>query len=1086
MRLSRFSIRRPVFTFVSMILVLILGAVSFLNIPIKLIPEINPPIGVVVTNYSGASPKEVVEKVSKPLEESLSTIEGLNTISSTSQEGASLVLLQFSWATSLEEVQDEILSNMKSVPLPDEASEPRFLKFDPSQFPIIQLSLTSSESKQELEELAEDLKEELTKTEGVASVNLSGLTTDEVKVSLDQDALKKYSMSQGEVVDLIRANATSLPGSPIETNGQHLTTRVMSTIDSIDILKKIAVGVNPTNGEKIYLQDVATVAIEEKKSETITRTNEEPSILLSVLQQSDANTAEVSKAFQKKLNEILDENEKYDSIEAEILFDQGEYIQKAIGNMLNTLLLGGTFAMIVLFLFLRNVKSPLIIGIAIPYSVIVTFVLMFFSDFTLNIMTLGGLALGIGMLVDNAIVVIENIYRHLSMGKEPKKAAYEGAKEMGPAIIASTFTTIAVFLPVVFISGIIGDLFTEFSLTIAFSLFASLFVALTVVPMLASIWLKKPRKNIEKERQQSSYQKSLERAIKWSLRNRLAVIAIASVLFLTSIFGFFKVGAVFLPATDEGYFTIDVKLENGTALSETAKVVENIENVLKEKEDVDVYVSLIGSTQEESFRGTSNTNIAEMYVKMIDFNEREQSTFDFVDDVKKEIEKAAARANENAEVSFNLQSSTGSEPNTLTFNVKDTNETRLNESVDKIQQALEELEDVNEVTNDLAETVEELQITVDREKAFSHGLTPIQVGMAVKNATRGVDAIQMTNEEDGKLYMVNVAYKEDVTKDVNALKTLLIKKADGTFVQLNEVATIERGEGPTEIRRIDKQGAVQFTVKYANDTNLGAISQKVDEKIADLELPEETEITFGGDRELLESSMDDMALAFVLAIVFIYLVMAAQFESLKYPFVIMFTVPLMIVGVGLTLFASNTPISITVVIGLIVLAGIVVNNAIVIVDYINQLKARGMKSYDAIVEAVKVRIRPVLMTAFTTILGLLPLAIGMGEGSEVNQPMGLTVIGGLISSTFLTLFVIPVIYSLFDKETRRMNKKYATPDGQLIPAYLLEEKVERTEETSPSVPPKHPSKYEKEDLAAMLEQLLQMVKDDDSKKDEKE
>ncbi|WP_243292229.1 efflux RND transporter permease subunit [Bacillus sp. FJAT-47783] len=1088
MRLSRFSIRRPVFTFVTMMLVLILGVVSFMNIPLKLIPEINPPIGVVVTNYSGASPTEVVEKVSKPIEESLSTIEGLDTISSTSQEGASLVLLQFSWATKIDEVQDEILSNIKSVPLPDEVNEPRFLKFDPSQFPIIQLSLTSTSDEKELQALAEDLKDELTKTEGVASVNLSGVTAEEVKVELNQDQLKKYQLSQSEIVDVIRANDTSLPGSPIETDGKELTTRVISTIDSVDTLKNLNVGVNPKTGAKIKLSDVADVGIKEKHADTITRANQKPSVLLSVLQQSDANTAQVSKAFQEKLNELLDENEKYEAVKADILFDQGEYVQKAIGNMLNTLILGGTFAMIVLFLFLRNVKSPLIIGIAIPYSVIVTFVLMYFSDFTLNIMTLGGLALGIGMLVDNAIVVIENIYRHLSMGKEPKKAAYEGAKEMGPAIIASTFTTIAVFLPVVFITGIIGDLFTEFSLTIAFSLFASLFVALTVVPMLASRWLKKPRKNIEKERQESVFQQALERAVKWSLRNRAIVIILTIFVFAASIFGFTQVGAVFLPKTDEGYFTIDITLENGTALSETTKVIENVEQVLEDEEDVEVYVSLIGSTQEESFRGTSNANIAQMYVKMVDFTEREQSTFDFVDDVKKDIEQAAEQANKTAEVSLNLQSSTGSEPNTLTFNVKDQDSMRLEENVDRIQNALSELDDVNEVTNDLAETVEELQVKVDREKALSNGLQPIQIAMIVKEATRGTDALQMTNEENGQIYMINVAYHEEVIKDVKALESLLIKKADGSFITLKDVATIERGEGPTEIRRIDKQSAVQFTVKYANDTNLGAISREVDEKIADLELLDETEITFGGDRELLESSMDDMILAFVLAIVFIYLVMAAQFESLKYPFVIMFTVPLMIIGVGLTLFATNTPISITVVIGLIVLAGIVVNNAIVIVDYMNQLKASGMKTYDAIIHAVKVRIRPVLMTAFTTILGLLPLAIGMGEGSEVNQPMGLTVIGGLISSTFLTLFIIPVVYSFFDKETRKLNKKYVTPDGQLIPAYLLEEKVERDvheEEGKAQVPAEPQNTYRKEEIAGMLEHLLKMVKEDDSKDKDK-
>ncbi|WP_083978771.1 efflux RND transporter permease subunit [Bacillus alveayuensis] len=1033
MRLSRFSIRRPVFTFVTMILVLILGGVSFFNIPLKLIPEINPPIGVVVTNYSGASPKEVVEKVSKPLEESLSTIEGIDTISSTSQEGASLVLLQFSWTTNIDDVQDEIQSRISDVPLPDDAGKPRFLKFDPSQFPIIQLSLTSTGDQNELEELAEDLKEELSKTEGVASVNLSGITAEEVKVELDQEKLKQYQLSQTEVVDLIRANNVSMPGNPIETDGKVLTTRVISNIDSVEALKNLTIGINPANGKDIKLQDLGEVALKETESETITRANQKPAVLLSVLQQSDANTAEVSKAFQEKLNELLNDHEKYVAIEAKLLFDQGEYIQKAIGNMVNTLLLGGSFAMVVLFLFLRTIKSPLIIGIAIPYSVIVTFVLMYFSNFTLNIMTLGGLALGIGMLVDNSIVVIENIYRHLSMGKDPKRAAYDGAKEMGSAIIASTFTTIAVFLPVVFISGIIGQLFTEFSLTIAFSLFASLFVALTIVPMLASRWLKKPPKNIEKDRQESVALLTLEKVLKWSLKNRAVVLVLTLVFLGISILGFTRVGAVFLPSTDEGYFTIDIALENGTAISETEKVINNIEQVLEDEDDVDVYVSLIGSTQEESFRGTTKSNIAQIYVKMVALEKRDRSTFDFVDDVKKEIEQAAHKVHQSADVSFNLQSSTGSTPNTLTFDVKDSDKKRLEENVARIQEAISDLENVSEVSNDLSETVEELQMVVDRQKALSNGLQPAQIGLIVNNATRGIDAIQMTNENDGEIYTVNVVYDKDVAKDVSALKSLLIKKPDGTFIPLKEVASFDIGKAPTEITRMDKQSAVQFTVKYTNNTNLGAISQEIDKKIEELELPDETEVSFSGDRELLESSIDDMVLAFVLAVVFIYLVMAAQFESLKYPFVIMFTVPLMVIGVGIILFATNTPISITVVIGLIVLAGIVVNNAIVIVDYINQLKAKGMKSYDSIVQAVKVRLRPILMTAMTTILALIPLALGLGEGSEVNQPMGLTVIGGLISSTFLTLIVIPIMYSLFDRETRRMNnKKYATPDGQLF------------------------------------------------------
>jgi len=1082
MKISHFSIRRPVFTLVTMILVLILGAVSVINIPLKLIPEINPPIGVVVTNYDGAGPSEVVEKVSKPLEEALSTVQGLDTITSTSQENASLVIMQFSWTTHIDDIQDEIRTIMEDVPLPDDAGDPRFLTFDPSQFPIVQLSLTSTDKEEQLQSLAEELEQELTKTEGVASVNLSGLQTDEVSVEIDQQKLEQFSLSQSEIVDTIRANSVTLPGDPVMTDGKQLTTRVISSIDSIDVLKSLVLKKDLVNGENITIGDVAIVAITQKDSNTITRANKDSSLLVSVLQQSDANTAAVSDAFQEKLSTILSE-EKYESVDAEIIFDQGEYIDQAIGNMVNTLLIGGVFAMLILFLFLRSVKSPLIIGIAIPYSVIVTFVLMYFSNFTLNIMTLGGLALGIGMLVDNAIVVIENIYRHLSMGKKPKEAAYQGAKEMGPAIIASTLTTVAVFIPVVFISGIIGDLFTEFALTIAFSLFASLFVALTIVPMLASQLLKSPNRNLEKVRRESAFMLSLDNTIKWALRNRAVVLGLTLVIFAVSLYGVTRVGAVFLPNTDEGFFTIDVNLENGTALSETSKVIDAMEEELEKEENVDLFVSLIGSTQEESFRGTGSTNIAEIYVKLKGLEDRNVSTFDLIDSLQKPLEKVAKAQNNTTELSFNTQSSTGSTPNTLTFHVKNTDETRLQESVAKIDRALVEINDVEEMSNDLTETVEEVQITVDREKALENGLTPAQIGMVVNDVTRGIDAVQMTNERDNKIYMVNVRYDETVRENVDDLKKLLLKKPDNSFVELGELTTIQVGEGPVSIQRIDKQPAVQYTLRYSNSTNLGDISELVDKEIEELDLPDETEISFSGDRELLESTLDDMLLAFILAIIFIYIVMAAQFESFKYPFVIMFTVPLMLIGVAVALVMTNSPISLTVVIGLIVLAGIVVNNAIVIVDFINQKKEQGFKTYDALVESVKVRLRPILMTALTTILGLVPLALGLGEGTEINRPMGITVIGGLISSTFLTLFIIPIIYSLFDRETRRMNKKYVTPEGQLIPAYLIEDRInreyseekEKLETRQEKLP--EPSKYDRDDMVNMLEQMIEIVKE---------
>lgn len=1088
MRISDFSIKRPIFTLVTMFLVLILGAVSLMNIPLKLIPDLNPPVGVVVTSYPGASPDEVVEKATKPLEENLATLPGIKTLTSTSQESANFILMQFSWTTDIDEIQNEVIQRLDQTQLPDEADKPRFMKFDPAQFPIIQLSLSADEEPEALRRLAEQLNLELTKVEGVASVNLSGTAIKEVRVELDQEKLRDFKLSQADVVDVIESNNISMPGDPVLTEGKELTTRIISSIDSLDTLKKLTVTVDPATGDKVSLEDISEVQLASQDDRTITRTNQSPSVLLSILQQSDANTAEVSNQFIQKLDDLL-EKEQFENIESEILFDQGDYIKLAIGNISNSLILGGAFAMIVLFFFLKNVKSPLIIGISIPYSVIFTFVLMYFSNFTLNIMTLGGLALGIGMLVDNSIVVIENIYRHLSMGKDPKTAASDGAKEVGGAITASTLTTVAVFLPVVFITGIIGELFKEFALTISFSLFASLAVALTVVPMLASRLLKSPKANIETKRQESGLMRSLEKSIKWSLRNRAVVIAITMLLLAAGSFGMTTLGTQFLPNTDEGFFTVRMELENGTALSETEKVISALEEELKDEEEIDTYVSLIGTTQEGSFRGSKNANIAELYIKMKGLDQRERSTFEFADDIKKDLENAASKVNETAELSFNMQSSSGTAPNTLTFSVKDTDPNRLTENADKIYNALKDLDDVTELSTDLVDTVEEIQITVDREKALEQGLAPAQVAMAVNDVTRGNRATQMIDEESN-IYGVFVEYDREVTQDIDNLKKLLIKKPDGNYAALSDVTNIERGEGPVNIQRINQQDAVQFTLKYKSSTNMGAMSKAVDKEIADLDLPEGTEIVFSGDRELLESSIEDLILAFVLAIIFIYLVMAAQFESLKYPLVIMFTVPLMVIGVAIALTATQTPISLTAIIGIIVLAGIVVNNAIVIVDYINQKKENGLKTYDAMIISVKDRARPILMTALTTILGLVPLALGLGEGTEINQPMGIALIGGLISSTFLTLFVIPVVYSFFDRDTRRLNKMYATPDGHLVPAYLLEERVDKDWNHNKSAEDKNQlqtseaSSYSRDDMAAMLEELLKIVKEDSKEKKE--
>ncbi|MDW0115916.1 efflux RND transporter permease subunit [Sporosarcina thermotolerans] len=1015
MKISNFSIRRPVFTIVTMLLVIILGTVSFFKIPVTLIPELNPPVAVVVTNYPGASSTEVSEKLTKPLEASLSTSPGLKSMQSSSQEGANFILLMFDWSTKIDDVQLDIMQRIDQVPVPEGAKAPRFMKFDPAQFPVIQLSLRTNAEGADIRELSERLETELRRTNGVASVTVSGKLVEEVQVILDQSKLESNGMVQSDIVQAIQANNVSMPGEPIETqDGKQLTTRIISSLTSVTDIQNITVGTHPLTGKKVKISEVGKVALLEAPVSSETRANDQKAVLMSVLQESGANTATVSTAFKNALDKLLKQDE-FKDIKADILFDQGDYVKLAIGNIGQSLILGGLFAMLVLFFFLRGIKSPIIIGVAIPYSVIVTFVLMFFANFSLNIMTLGALALGIGMLVDNAIVVIENIERHLAMGKDRVDAARDGAKEISGAITASTLTTLAVFVPVIFISGLIGQIFTEFALTISFSLFASLVVALTVVPMMASRMLNKPKGNIDARRRRSKAFNNFERSVKWSLKHRAFILIMTGILLVGSGFGLFKVGTEFLPPTDEGFFSISVKLPNGSSLTATNEVVKRIEDKLKEEEEIEVYVSLVGGTQQSMAQGSSKTNTAEMYVKLVPLSDRGRSVFEFIDDVQPEVLELVG---DDARVSFDMQTAAGSNPNTLSFSLKDTDEARLKNAVEKVNNELRKLDSVLKVTNNLQDTIEEIHIDVNREKASDLGLVPYQIAQTVNTITRGTFASQIVDENE-KVISVIVRYDEKYRDSIEALNKIKLRTQMGNFVALKDVATISIAEGPVSIRRVDQAHSVTFNVKYVSSLSMGDMTTKVEEMINGIDISEETEMSYGGDRELFDNAIDDMLLAIALAVVLVYIVMAAQFESFKYPFVIMFSVPLMVIGVAAGLLITSTPISVTAIIGILVLVGIVVNNGIVLVDYINQRKEAGMTSYDAIIASVRDRVRPILMTALTTILGLLPLALGIGEGTEMNQPMGIAVIGGLISSTFLTLYIVPIIYSLFDQQTRK-------------------------------------------------------------------
>ena len=1028
MKLADFSIRRPKFTIVVMIILMLLGIVSLTRLPLQLMPNIQPPIAAVATTYQGAGPEEVMEDVTKPIESELSSVNGLKNISSQSQESSSVVILEFGYDMTIDEVESDITRALESVQLPEQAGDPAFLEFDISMMPSIQMAVTSSgEDVAEYQGQVDDLVTELENIEGVASISQNGTVVEEIQVNLDIDALSKANMTQTDVAGLIEANNISIPNATIVDSDSRtsISTRTVSNIDGVETLRELVIADLP-GGETMTLDDIADVSVEEQDSNSITRLNQDNALSIDVMLSSDANASNVNSEFKEVLNEKLDEDE-FSNLTVETLYDEGEYIDLAINSVYTSLISGAVLAMIILFAFLRNLKAPLIIGLAIPFSVITTFALLFFTNISINLMTLGGLALGIGMLVDNSVVVIENIYRHLSMGKNPKKAASDGTKEVASAIIASTLTTAAVFAPVVFVSGLVGQLFTPLAITVVFSLFASLFVALTVVPMISSRILDAPKENIEKARSERPYMKLLTKFTRWTLQHRLLVMIITVLLMAAGILGIVNQGMTLMPESDEGALTIEIEKEQGTIYEDTFETVQSIENQLEDYSEVEMYLSNVGSLQ-PMMSMSEETNKASITATLVSQADRNVTTNEFISNIEDEIEGL----DESAEINVIPMSQSGisSEPNTLMLRVSDDNAERLAESEATIIEELEADGSIDSVASSREDMVEEMQIRVDRDAARENGLQPAQIGQALYEASNGVEA--STVEANNDYLSINVKYPDTYLDSVSNFETLEIPNAEGEYVPISEVAELEETEMLPLITRNDQEETSELTVTYSSDMSLNEAGTHVEDIVSAADFSEDTHYSVGGDLEMLGDAIPQMLLAIVLGVVFIYLVMVAQFESFRHPFIVIMAMPLSIVGVMAALVLTNSPLSVVSFVGIIMLLGIVVNNSILLVDYTNQQKEKGIPTIEALEISVRHRFRPIIITALTTALGMLPLAMGIGEGGEMIAPMGTVVIGGLVSSTFFTLFVIPIFYSYIDKETRNMHKKYMTPEGEVI------------------------------------------------------
>ncbi len=1010
----------------AMILV-VLGSIAFTRLGLDFFPDIEFPTVSVVTSYRGASSEDIENTITRPLEQIINSVNRVNKVNSITIEGASVIMVEFEWGTNLDfaaqDVRDQIALYRSY--LPEEATDPLVIKFNFSQFPIIFGGITADRPTVELKEIIEDeVAPRLERIDGVASVQVFSTDVREILVDIDKAALESLSLSLDQILMALRMENLNLPAGHVVERHSEFLIRTLGEFANVDDIRNTIVG-SAQNGQPVYLRDVAGVRDGLKEARFVSRIQKEKGVIYTISKRSGANTVITAEAVKKELARI--QQTLPEDVEFWPFMDQADMIQQVIRRTANNALVGGILAIFFILVFLRNWRPTLTIGLAIPLSVITTFIALYLAGYTINMLTLGGLALGIGMLVDNAIVVIENIFRRMEEGEGKEEAAKKGAAEVGMAITASTLTTIAVFFPMVFAQGITGKLTRGLALSIAFALLASLFVALTVVPMVASLIFKanhnnarENKKKVQFERARNAYRRILHNALRrrgWVLAGVLGILLLsfAIVPFL---------GTEFMPAMDRDMLILRVKMPVGTSLDETNRVAALVENVMAQEPEVKTVSVQVGSAAEEDpsdlAGGFSNAGTHEgvLWVGLLAQDERDLSDLEVLEKIRKKLPELKDVRFEAMDIG---QMMMGGATAPVEIKVFGKDIYQLREIADDIVGRIQDVEGLRDITHTFAEGKPEYHIRINREQASRLGLMVSQVANTIQTASLGKVATRY--REGNEEVDIRVRFKKQSRDSLDDIKNIPIMTQMNQMIRLNQVASISRGEGPIQINRENQARVVTVQANIAG-RDLGSVVRDIKQRISGVDrgLPPGYFIEFGGQYEDMQEAFIIMAGAFALATLLVYMIMASQFESFRHPFVIMFTIPLAIIGVILALLISGKTVSLPALIGFIILGGIAVNNGIVMVDYINQLKRRGIDKKEAILQGCTVRLRPVLITAFTTIMGMLPMAMSTSQGSEMRAPMAIAVVGGLVATTFLTLFVIPIIYSLFDRVSFKEKK----------------------------------------------------------------
>jgi HAE1 family hydrophobic/amphiphilic exporter-1 len=1023
MKIPEFSVNRKVTTAMLAMIIVVLGFIALTKLGLDFFPDIEFPTVSVITTYRGASPEDIENTITKPLEQVINSVAGVKKVDSTTSEGVSLILVEFEWGTNLDfaaqDIRDQI--GLYRSYLPEDASDTLVVKFSLSQIPIIFYGITSDRMPTyELEELIKDeVASRLDRVEGVASSQVFSTDIREILVDINKAALESLGLSLDQILLALRMENMNLPGGRLVERHYEFLVRSLGEFKSLDDIRNTVVGSSQT-GQPIYVRDVAEVIDTMKEARYLGRVQGQKAVFLVLNKRSGANTVITTNAAKKelaKISETLPPDIKFHAV-----FDQSDMILRVVRRTVNNALIGGVLAILFILIFVQNWRPTITIALAIPLSVIATFIAFYLAGYTLNLLTLGGLALGVGMLVDNAIVVIENTFRHIEEGKERNEAAKVGASEVGMAITASTLTTIAVFFPMVFARGITGKLTRGLALAIAFSLIASLFVALTIIPLVASLLFKvRARQNKEGvTRLAGRFDKPrifYRKLLRWALERRWRVLGGTLGLLLLSLAIVPFLGTEFMPSMDRSMFILSVKMPVGTTIEETNRVVEMVEKLIAQEPSIKVTTAQVGSQAEDNPTDAAGgfsiegTHQGLLWVGLVDRNKRKLSDTQILEKIRGELPRLKDVKFEALDMS---QMMMGGASSAIEIKIFGKELSVLKEVADNMVERIKDIQGLRDVTHSLAKGKPEYHISINREQASRMGLMVSQVADAVQTAALGKVATRY-RERDEEID-IRIRFDQKFRDSLDDIRSIPIMNPLKAMVRLDQVASISRGEGPIKITRENQARMVTVSANIAG-RDLGSVVRDIKKRTAEIEkgLPSGYFVEIGGQYEQMTDAFKIMAAAFALATLLVYMIMASQFESFLHPFIIMFTIPLAIIGVILALLIAGRPISLASLIGVILLSGIAVNNAIVMIDYINQLKKRGVEKGEAILQGCVTRLRPVLITALTTIAGMLPMAISTSEGSEMRAPMAIAVVGGLTATTFLTLFIIPIIYSLFDK-----------------------------------------------------------------------